>query len=83
MEYEILITKKASEEIKKLDVVVRKKIAKKLLVFRNDPIKLSKRLVNSKLGEFRYRVNNYRIIFEIKGNKILILKVGHRREVYC
>lgn len=82
MEYEILITKKASEEINKLDIVVKKRIAKKLLLLKNKPFDLSKRLVNSKLGDLRYRVGNYRIIFEIKEDKIYILKVGHRKEVY-
>lgn len=83
MNFEILITKKAVSDIKKLDSVVKKRIAKKLVLLKNYPIKLSKKLINSKLGDFRYRVGDYRIIFEINKNKILILKVGHRREIYC
>ncbi len=82
MEYEILITKKAVSEIGKLDSVVKKRIGKKMILLRNDPLKISKRLVNFKLGEYRYRIGDYRVIFEIKGNKIYILKVAHRREVY-
>lgn len=83
MEYEILITKKAAGEIKKLDAVVKKKIGKKILLLKQSPLKVSKKLINCKLGDYRFRINNYRIIFEIKGNKIYILKVGHRREIYC
>lgn len=83
MEYEILITKKAVGQIKKLDAVVKKKIGKKILLLKTDPLKISKKLINSKLGDYRYRINNYRVIYEIKGNKIYILKIGHRREVYC
>jgi mRNA interferase RelE/StbE len=39
----------------------------------------------SKLGEFRkYRVGDYRLICKIEENRllILVLRVGHRREIY-
>jgi mRNA interferase RelE/StbE len=83
VEYEILITKKAVIDIKKLDSVVKKKIGKKILLLKKDPLKISKKLVNFKLGDYRYRIGDYRIIFEIRENRIYILKVGHRREIYC
>jgi mRNA interferase RelE/StbE len=82
VEYEILITKKAVVDVKKLDAVVRKRIGKKILVLKNNPLSVSKKLINCKLGEYRYRVGDYRVIFEIKDNKIFILKIGHRREIY-
>lgn len=82
MEYEILITKKAVGDIKKLDSVVKKRIGKKILILKNNPLRISKKLVNCKLGEYRYRVGDYRVIFEIENDKIFILKVGHRREIY-
>ncbi len=35
-------------------------------------------------GQWRYRVGNYRIIKEIKDNKIIVLalEIGHRKNIY-
>jgi mRNA interferase RelE/StbE len=32
--------------------------------------------------EFRLRVGNYRILFEIENNKIIIYTIRHRKESY-
>jgi mRNA interferase RelE/StbE len=34
------------------------------------------------LGEYRFRIGDYRVIFDIEGNEIVVLRVGHRREIY-
>ncbi|KKR37618.1 MAG: Addiction module toxin, RelE/StbE family, partial [Parcubacteria group bacterium GW2011_GWC2_40_31] len=31
---------------------------------------------------WRYRVGDYRILFDINGDKIIILKIGHRKNIY-
>lgn len=33
-------------------------------------------------GEYRYRVGDYRIIVDINRSRILVLKGGHRRDIY-
>ena len=33
-------------------------------------------------GLRKYRVGDYRVIFAILGNEVLILRIGHRRNVY-
>jgi mRNA interferase RelE/StbE len=33
-------------------------------------------------GLRKLRVGDYRVIFAILGNQVLVLRVGHRREVY-
>lgn len=33
-------------------------------------------------GLRKYRIGDYRVIYAIIGNDVLILRVGHRREVY-
>ena len=82
MEYVLIITEEAKRHIDKLDRVIRTRIAKKLPLLLSNPKGLSRNLVNFKGGSYRYRVGDYRIIFDINGNKIEILKVMHRREVY-
>lgn len=78
----LVITDEAKKHIEKLDTVIKKRIAKKLPLLESDPIRRSRCLVNYELGRYRYRVGDYRIVFDINGNKVEILKVMHRREVY-
>jgi len=33
-------------------------------------------------GLRKYRVGDYRVIYAILGNNVLILRIGHRKEVY-
>ena len=51
----------------------------------DDPRSIGEALKGSALGEFwKYRVGDYRLICSIEDKRILILvlRVGHRREVY-
>jgi len=41
-----------------------------------------KRLQDVEPPEFRFRVGDYRVRFHDLGDSILVLAVGHRREVY-
>jgi mRNA interferase RelE/StbE len=78
----------AEKELRKLDP----QIAKRLLDFLynrvavlSDPRSLGEALHGSELGNFwKYRAGDYRIIAEIHDAEIVImvLHIGHRREVY-
>lgn len=78
----------ARKELSKLD----KQIARRITGFMRDrvaslenPRSIGLPLTGSDLGElWRYRVGDYRIICEIQDENIvvLVLRVGHRREVY-
>jgi mRNA interferase RelE/StbE len=78
----------AVKELAKLD----KPVARRILAFLrervsqlDDPRSVGEALKGSKLGEFwKYRVGDYRIVAHIEDEalRILVLKVGNRREVY-
>lgn len=80
--YNILITEKAQKDIKNLDSKTKQKIIEKLKYLSNDPISLSIKLINSKIGEYRFRTGDYRVIFDIDDEIIVILKIGHRKDIY-
>jgi len=82
MDYKLSITEEAKRQIDKLDGVVKKRIAKKISVFLKDPLIFSKPLINFEIGQYRFRVGDYRIIFDLREDRLEILKVMHRREVY-
>lgn len=82
MTYKIFYTKTAISDIKKLDIVARQKIKKKIEYYTITPLHFAKSLTNSSIGQYRWRIGDYRIVFDILGNKIIILRIGHRREIY-
>lgn len=82
MTYKLLYTKSAFQDVKKLDAVVKKRLKKKIEEYSINPTKYAKRLINTSIGTCRWRIGNYRIVFDIIKDKIVILRVGHRREIY-
>lgn len=82
MEYKLLYTKTAAKDIQKLDTVVKKRLKIKLETYAKNPLSYAKKLTDSSLGTFRWRVGNYRIIFDIDANNIVILRIRHRSEIY-
>lgn len=71
----------AIRELSRLDKNIARRIYKKVDDLReNFNTSDIKRLKNSFL--FRLRIGDYRVIFEINKNLIIILKVGHRKNIY-
>ena len=87
MRYKVEFTDRALKDLKKLDrhtaVLILGWIRKNLENCEN-PRQHGKGLTANKSGQWRYRVGDYRLLAEIEDSKIiiLILNVGHRREIY-
>lgn len=75
-------TKSAVKDIEGLDSLAKKRIEHKILELKNDTTIKSRKLINSKIGEFRYRIGDYRVVFDIEGDKVIILRIVHRKEIY-
>jgi mRNA interferase RelE/StbE len=78
---------KACNELKKIDRANQKIIKAKLLILARNPAALKnniKRLSGAEESLYRLRVGSYRVIFKKDEARliILIIRVGHRREVY-
>ncbi|MDD5090498.1 MAG: type II toxin-antitoxin system RelE/ParE family toxin [Candidatus Wallbacteria bacterium] len=58
---------------------IRKAIEERLLP---DPGKYGEPLRRGLHGYRKLRVGDYRVIYKIRDENILILKIGHRKEVY-
>ncbi len=84
MTYRIEFVKQAAKQLKSLSTEEQQRIKIKIDALANLPrpdgvVKLA--------GEdnlYRIRVGNYRIIYSIQDNQLLVivLKIGHRRDVY-
>ena len=80
--YSIQIEENAGKFLKKLSQKDRNIILKKLNSIRENPFRFLKRLHGEKL--WRLRVADYRVIIDviISANKIIVLRIGHRKNVY-
>ncbi len=88
MTYSFYITAKARDDLKGLDAISRTRILKKLKFFaaQPTPLRFAKKLTDAQIGQYRFRVGDYRVLFDLdKQNRIIILiilAVRHRREAY-
>lgn len=81
--YSYEFTPQARRSLQKLSSDIRERILKKLAYYLTvpDPLVHADYLINNRIGDYRFRVGDYRIIFDVKMDKIVILKIGHRREI--
>lgn len=88
MQFEIFYTEKALGDLKKLDRSIAKRIIQKTCYYseQKDLLSFAKPLKNLRIGKYRFRVGDYRILFDCdeKGNiRILtILRIKHRKDIY-
>lgn len=82
MAYRLVYTKRAVKDIKKLDVVAKQRLKKALEKLALSPFDHATKLTDSKIGQYRFRVGNHRVVFDLVGEEIIILRVGHRCEIY-
>jgi mRNA interferase RelE/StbE len=82
LKYELVYTRRAEKDIGRLDEAAKKRIGKTLLYYREDPFRYAEKLTDPKLGTYRFRIGDYRVVFDIEGNEIVVLRVGHRKEIY-
>lgn len=84
--FKIVFSDEAFETFGKLDKYTQKLIdawIQKHLENCSNPRAIGKLLIGDKNGQRRYRIGDYRLLCIIKDNEliILVIKVGHRREV--
>ena len=88
MAWKIEFSLAADRELSKLDSQHSKRILKFLherAAKLDDPRTIGRALQGSRLGEFwRYSVADFRVICKIEDDRlvVLVLQVGHRKEIY-
>jgi mRNA interferase RelE/StbE len=88
MAWKVELSAEADRELSKLDSQHRTRILKFLggrVAKLDDPRSIGQALHGSRLGEFwKYRVGPYRLICKIEDDRliVLVLRIGHRKEIY-
>jgi len=75
---------KASREFKKLDRTAQIRIFATLKRYtqKESPLRFAEKLTDRRFGAWRFRVGDYRLLCDIENQTIVIVKVGHRRDIY-
>ncbi len=85
MKYNVVLKPTALKDLKKLPKTLQRRIKEKLGFYlaQTEPLDYSVQLVgNQKSGEYRFRVGDYRIVFDKQDDTLVILYIEHRRDVY-
>lgn len=85
MEYRIVLSPRADKEMRMLESAIRRRVQRVFLTLRTGPFVSTKKLFDDgRLAEFRIRVGNYRILYDVYSDDdaIYILRVGHRKDIY-
>ena len=83
--YRIKILRTAQKELASLPKAIRIRIGRKIDSLQANPTPQGVKLLKGKEREaYRVRVEDYRILYQIKKDilTVLVIKIGHRREVY-
>ena len=82
MTYSVIFSDRARKQIKKLEREVQERIISALERIRIRPAAYVTKLVGD--PGYKLRVGDYRIIMDINNKElqILVLKVGHRKNIY-
>jgi len=82
--YQIRFDPYARKQLGALDKPARRRILAKIETLAEDPRPPGALMLAGRHGDYRLRVGDYRIIYTIHNTAliVLVIEVGHRREIY-
>lgn len=81
MKYKVELKPRAVKDLKDISKPEGKKITEKLKLLEDGLQGDVKKLTDS-TPEYRMRVGDWRVLFEIEGERIIIYRIRHRRDAY-
>ncbi|MEO0091488.1 MAG: type II toxin-antitoxin system RelE/ParE family toxin [candidate division WOR-3 bacterium] len=80
--FQILFTQRAIRDLTNINSDVKSRLASKLKEYATDPMQYARKLIDPKIGTYRFRIGDYRVIFDIDKENIVVLRIGHRKDIY-
>lgn len=83
MAYSVIFAKRASKRLERMDNTAARRIIAATEALGDNPRPRGARKIEGH-DQWRIRVGDYRIIYEVHSDQlvVLVVKVGHRRDVY-
>lgn len=85
---QIVFSERARKDWKRLDQTTRELLRKRLATYveSGQPLRFAEKLKDFAWGEYRFRIGDYRIVFDVHGDTIgdtiFVLRVGNRKDIY-
>jgi len=82
--YEVLLERRAERDLKKVSQETFYRIIPKIKALSENPKPAGCRKITGSKNDWRIRIGDYRIIYEIdeKEKAVKVMRIRHRREVY-
>jgi len=82
--YEVYLERAAERDVKRLSASVFQRIISHIRALSEDPRPSGCRKITGSKSDWRIRIGEYRVIYEIDEKKkvVRVFRVSHRREVY-
>jgi mRNA interferase RelE/StbE len=81
MRYSVVLTGEVKTMLRRLPLALRREIGHKLFLLEEDLHGNVEKLKGSR-NEYRLRVGNYRVLFELEGRTATVYAVGDRKNIY-
>jgi mRNA interferase RelE/StbE len=79
--YRLIISNSFRRDLRRLNAETHRRVLAVLEELQDNPYQGSK-LSNIAIGQWRIRIGDYRIRYDIEGEEVLLYRVRHRREIY-
>ena len=82
--YRVLFASRAERDFRKLGLDVQKRLDPAIQALAGDPRPPGCKKLSGERSLWRIRTGDYRIVYQVEDEQLLVLvvKVGHRREIY-
>jgi mRNA-degrading endonuclease RelE of RelBE toxin-antitoxin system len=82
MEYKL--KSEAADDLSRLPKYIQERIKAKLdfYISSGDPMHFATRLTDFEIGDYKFRIGDFRAIFEVKEGIVEILRIGNRKDIY-
>lgn len=79
-----VLTSRALRTLRKLPRDVQERLIGKLDWYcaQQSPLQFAEPLVGAAIGDYRFRIGDYRIVCDLEGGTLVVLLVGHRKDIY-
>ena len=84
MSYQIELSPYAERQLRKLDADTQALVGAAIDLLTHDPRPSGVKKLKGQENVYRIRIRDYRIVYEIQDDQLLVLiiKIGHRRDIY-
>ncbi|MDQ3830754.1 MAG: type II toxin-antitoxin system mRNA interferase toxin, RelE/StbE family [Candidatus Tectomicrobia bacterium] len=79
--FQLVISNRFRRDLRRLDAAIHRRVLEAIEQLQEDPYQGSQ-LTNVRIGQWRMRVGDYRIRYDVEGDRVLLYRVRHRKDIY-